>query len=201
MPAYASKVYLGGNFLAEYDYPSRESADKFITLNSDSNYYVSNIVRLGIGIAATYVPFESIPLGISANYQLLLPVGYARTNIASGESGDIQTYVNRTFLAKHIADLGLSYDIGFGGSLGMYVDAGGRIAIHTVPDHNNRNDRTPVEYSSFTEYGIYADIGMKVTHQDKSYFKIGVEGATMFSGENTGLSFAMKLAGGYIFSF
>ena len=193
------EFYLGGSFYADRDYISRDTSDLFPTMNSDSNYYIDNIRRLGIGVDLAYFPYSPIRVGLAASYQLLMPIGYQRAGIESGTAEDVKNYISYSFSAKHNINLGLAYYQMFGSS-GFYVDLGGAIAIHTVPDINKKNSKEEVTYSSFTEYGVYGDLGFLLMH-DNAYFKIGTRLQSFLSYEDVGITAAITLAGGYRFSF
>ena len=193
------EFYLGGSFYADRDYISRDTSVFFPTINSDSNYYIDNIRRLGFGIELAYFPYSPIRIGLIANYQLLMPIGYQRAAIDTGDIGGVDTYVNYTFFAKHNINLGLAYYQMFGSS-GFYVDFGGAIAIHSIPDINKKNSKEKVTYSSFTEYGVYGDLGFLLMH-DNAYFKIGTRLQSFLSYEDVGITAAITLSGGYRFSF
>ena len=47
------EFYLGGRFIAERDFISKETGGSFPTMNSNPEYYVGNISRLGGGIEMT----------------------------------------------------------------------------------------------------------------------------------------------------
>lgn len=197
--AVSMEFYLGGSFYADRDYISRDTSDLFPTMNSDSNYYIDNIRRLGIGMEFAYFPYSPVRLGLTASYQMLFPIGYQRATTETDEVGGVDTYVNYAFFAKHNINLGLAYYQMFGSS-GFYVDLGGAIAIHTIPDINKKNSKEEVTYSSFTEYGVYGDLGFLLMH-DNAYFKIGTRIQSFLSYEDVGITVAITLAGGYRFSF
>lgn len=200
LSAVPMEFYLGGSFFADRDYISQDTSEFFPTMNSDSNYYIDNIRRLGVGVEFAYFPYAPIKLGLTANYQLLIPIGYQRASVATGEAGNVDTYVNYSFCAKHNFNVGLAYYWMMGGSYGLYIDAGGAFAIHTIPDLNKKNSREEVTYSSFSEYGVYGDLGLLLMHND-AYFKIGTRIQGFLSYENVGITAAITLSGGYRFAF
>lgn len=191
--AFTHQIHIGAGFMAEYDYVSSDRSDEFLTMQK-TNTSINNIRRLGLAVSLAYYPYDPIQIGVVANYQLKLPIG------VKWSDGSDSSYICRTFMAEHNFDIGASYNVMFTKDLGMYVDAGASIVIHTIPNHNNANDRREVVYSSFDEYGVYADLGIMVKHK-ASFYKVGLTGDMILSNNDLGLSFAIKIAGGYSFSF
>ena len=210
LSAVPMEFYLGGSFYADRDYISRDTSDSFPTMNIVNNasgvnikdpslYYIDNIRRLGIGMELAYFPYAPIKIGITANYQLLIPIGFQRCDKETDTATGVETYKNHSFIAKHNFNIGLAYYQLFGSS-GFYVDAGGAIAVHTIPDINDKNSKKEITYSSFTEYGVYGDFGFLLMHND-AYFKIGTRIQSFLSYENVGITAAITLSGGYRFAF
>ena len=199
LSALPMELHLGGNFLADRDYISRDTSDNFLTM-SEPGYYIDNIRRLGLGVELTYFPYAPIKVGLTFNYQLLMPIGFQRMDADTGADDGVTTYINYSFNAKHNLSLGLSYYLLFMENLGMYFDAGGTASIHTIPDRNEKNSRLEVHYSSFSEYGVYGDLGA-ILHHENAFYKIGLRALCTLSNNDVGFSVAITLAGGYVFSF
>lgn len=194
------EFYLGGRFIAERDFISKETGGSFPTMNSNPEYYVGNISRLGGGIEMTYFPYAPIKLGLTAGYQMLFPIGYQLVSVSTGESGDVKTYVNYSYFAKHNITLALAYSLMTAESVGLYADAGALFVIHTIPDVSRPNNKGDVNYSSFSEYGVFGDLGVLLIHDD-AYYKIGARFQGLLSHESPGISAAITVSGGYRFAF
>ena len=144
-----SELYLGGNFFGGMDFLTQSTGKRFPTMiKGSSTSYVSSMTRFGLGVEMTYFPYSPLKLGISAGYQVLMPVGYCLTDSLSGVAGDDVAYINYSFLGRHDISLALSYFWMIGQEFGMYFDAGGTVSIHTIPDRNDKNSRLDVYASA-----------------------------------------------------
>ena len=193
------EIYLGGSFFADRDYISKDTSHYFKIMNEDPDFYIDNIRRLGGGIELTYFPYSPIKLGLTLNYQMLIPIGFQRASVADDTAQNVVAHINYAFQAKHNLSIGLSYYWMMGETFGMYFDAGGTLSIHNVPLMNEKNDRTEISYISFKEYGVYGDTGLLLRHKN-SFYKIGMHFLGTLSNKDTGFAVAITLAGGYIFS-
>lgn len=194
LSALPMELHVGGNFYADRDYIAADTSRYFMIM-SEGKAEVNNIRRLGLGFELTYFPYTPIRLGVTFDCQVLFPIGYQKV----GSSG-VDAYYSHSYFAKHNLNLGLTYQWMFHDTFGLYVDAGGAISIHAIPDKNIGNSKEKVNYTAFTEYGAYGGLGVVVKHRS-AYFKFGFRSLCSLSNENIGCAVAITFAGGYSFSF
>lgn len=96
------------------------------------------------------------------------------------------------------AELGLTFSYNFMNTTGVFLDAGFNYDWYRIATTNDPNNKKPVTYVKFNEYGIKGTLGI-ITRNRNSYYKFGFSYSKNLSNNFKGFSLGLLVAGGFVF--
>lgn len=144
---------------------------------------VNSVVMVGPQFEAMVVPFAPINLGFFLKDQILFPIGF-----------DGSSFRSMYFDFKNRLMFGASYNHIFSESFGLFLDFGIEYDNYRIAKRNDKNNKLPVEYFRFDNYGLFVEGGFLATIEH-GYFKFGYNYEFSLKNKETGMGFVF--AGGY----
>lgn len=125
---------------------------------------VTGLHGVGPKLELFLFPFD-IPLGIGVTGTTLFTVGFMAT-----DGGDV--YFSRKADFRQDLSVMLLYQQAFSPKWGLFLDCGLTYSWYRIATTNKNNDKTPVDYIRFNDWGLSADFGVYLENRG-SFFKVG----------------------------
>lgn len=186
--AASPELWVGAAFTADRNMVSEEIDSSFPAMGKS----ISVIRSLGLDLDLTFFPFEEVRIGLTAGYNVLLPIGITETG------GSNIGYITYDIDTRQDASAGLAYYQFFTPVLGAYLICSFQYSWYRTATAHIPNDSAPMEFMIEEEYGIAADLGI-LTRSNNMFFRLGLSGFYDLKHKtDPGLRFALVAGGGMI---
>lgn len=171
------RLFTGVSFNYDVNYLSPSLLSKFDGIDVDENEEpvynrtdegvegnLSALHAIGPKFDLVLFPFGNVPIGIGVNAATMFNIGYVA-------DGDAHGYFSRNADLRQDVGGGIYYQQGFG-SWGFFADCSIIYSWYRIATSNEKNDKTPVNYIRFVDWGLSANLGAYLEHNG-SYFRVG----------------------------
>ena len=187
IPLAAAEFRGGAIALVDRGYLSDSAKAKLSNIATYKEGSYLNIIGPQLEFAYSPLSNEHLALGL----KVLGSYGFV-----TGINGEHYLSRNNDFRAT--AEIGLTFSYNFMNTTGFFLDAGFSYDWYRIANTNDENNKNPVNYVKFSEYGIKGTLGI-ITRNRNSYYKFGISYGQNLSSEIKGFSLGMLVAGGFIF--
>ena len=161
------RLFTGVSFNYDVNYMAPALLDKFSAFEGSGLYNngdIEAVQAVGPKFDLVLFPFGNVPIGIGVNAATMINIGYVK-------KGDAKGYFSRNVDLRQDVGGGLYYQQAFG-SWGFFADCSIIYSWYRLALDNTKNDKTPVDYIRFVDWGLSANLGAYLEHNG-SYFRIG----------------------------
>lgn len=148
------------------------------------------INKVGPTIEISYfLPFFPY-IGFNLESRTLLPVGVEK------DTGRTSFAMSRNFDYSEKIIAGITGLIPFNSDYGLYMSFNSENTFTRLATSNADNDKTPVEYNRYEDYGMSGTIGLYTNNNNTGFFKVGFSYAHSLVNSQSNTS--LTLSGGFI---
>ncbi len=175
------EVWIGGNLLYDLNVPPANIKENFFTYGN-----AETISSVGLGVNLLYFPVNTVKIGPFVTFDFIFPVGLDSVAFISYESDFRLDF-----------GLGVAYYQLIGPRFGFFLDFGVEYAYYRASTTNTPNNPLPVEYRTFGEWSLIADLGV-IAVRKNSFFRFYAGFSYSLFSTSPGFRVLIGAGGGFI---